>query len=211
MIPKSKMPHFFYDDKNNSSEVELMIDYFISWTLRCSISNQIENNKVKEYSKKILLFLLKAHIDDNNFENIIIKKVKTWKQWENIDLIAEVEIEENNTIKKYILVFENKLYSKLHDNQLNKYIEIVEKEYEEKNDKIVYIYLTGSDNIPDEDLKLCIKENYNAYTVQDLRNSFGDVEESGNYLFDEFWFRYFFYDRGNDFTDKYISDNFLEI
>ena len=111
MIPKSKMPHFFYDaDGQKSFEAEVMIDFFISWTLRCAVEKyKKENCLVQKYSKKILLFLLKDELGDIKNEEIVVNSVETWKQWDRIDLVADVELNIGDELKKYVIVFENKL------------------------------------------------------------------------------------------------------
>ena len=204
MIPKSKMPHFFYDDDTASFEAEIMIDFFISWTLRCSVEEyKQENELVQEYSKSILLFLLGDKLKGVADSDIFIKKVNTWKQWERIDLIVDIELEVRGVKQEYVIVFENKLYTHIHDNKLDRYAESINLFYNKSNNKEgfekVFIFLTASDEVSDEDKEACEQsiEKYRPLTVFELRNSFGDMKQTGHDLFDEFWFRYFFYDKSN--------------
>ena len=192
MIPKSKMPHFFYDDGMDSHEAEIMLDYFLSWTIRCASDYEDENKLVQKYSKKVLFKILEHNLYNISSEDIEVIRVDTWKQWGNIDLLAEIELKINEATQKYVIVFENKLYTNVHDNQLIKYKETVCEEYKDKPEyEKVYVFLTCFEEVPEKDIKACKKAGYLYYAFQELRDSF-DGDETGNYLFDEFWFRYFF-------------------
>ena len=101
----------------------------------------------------------------------------------------------------------------MHDNQLNRYIESVntfyDNEINKKTDfKKVFVFLTAHDEVPNEDQIACEQSGFIPYTLMELRKSFGDVCESGNELFDEFWFKYLFFDRGANFTKEYVEENF---
>jgi hypothetical protein len=218
MIPKSEMPHFFYDEGQKSFQAEVMVDFFISWTLRCAEDKYKEiDPNVQMYSKTILLYLLKKANVINNKSNIEISSVHTEKQWDRIDLLAEVIIKENNTVKNIVLVFENKLYTHVHDNQLRRYIKSINKFYDnhipkKKFEERYFFFLTAADKISECDKIECEKtEKFIPLTVFDLRNAIGEnAKVTGNYLFDEFWFRYFFYDKGKDFTQDYLKKHFVE-
>lgn len=200
MIPKSNLPHFFYDaDVEKSHESEELIDFFISWTLRCAIDDEKIPQKVNEYSRKVLFKLLEEQLKYVTHDAIEVKSVEMWKQWAQIDLLAEVIIEIDNKQSKFVIVIEDKLYTHIHSNQLAKYQKTIEYFYANpingKQDYIrVYVFLTCYDEVPEADRIECKKTKirYNAYAIQDLRDTFGK-EETGNYLFDEFWFRYFFH------------------
>ena len=199
MIIKSKMPHFFFDDEN-SDGIEALNDYFLSWTIRCAVDYEHENKKVQEYSKKILTFLI---FGENSNEVVEYISVNTVKQVKSIDLIAEIKLKKSGKLEKYVLLFENKQYTNIHSNQLNRYKSFIDSYYSDKNNnktdyKRKYIFITGLDQVPESDKEQCEKANFEYYTFMELREKFGDVEETGNYLFDEFWFRYFFYDRGKE-------------
>jgi hypothetical protein len=83
----TNLPKFFnYKEEDADSGYETIQDIFLSWTLRCAEESK-ENPKylnLNEYSKGILLNLI---FDDKVPENILIKSVKTKRQWKLIDLI----------------------------------------------------------------------------------------------------------------------------
>lgn len=195
---ENKIPSFFYDN-SEGDENEIFIDYFISWTLRCAVHNNGLSSVLKDYSKKVLLKILSKTESVNKvpFDDIVIKEVMTYRQWERIDLHAEIILEINGKLKKFVVVFENKLYTKIHDNQLKKYKDSINNFYDKSENKKtdyerVFVFLTCNPEVPDSDQKECDTNGYKAFTVQEIRDSFNG-DETGNYLFDEFWFRYFHY------------------
>jgi hypothetical protein len=186
----------FMMDNSRSDSKELIIDFMLSWTFRMStVNDDGHQNVVKDYCIKILS---KMMFDDTN--RIIehykgIKSVKTWKQWQRIDLLAEVElIDFDDTVSKHVLVIENKGYSKLHGDQLNRYKEIVRKEYLgtefEKNIHYVYFSINERHKIT-EDILICNEAGFVPYAMDDVQSSIWPTMESlkktGHELFDEFW------------------------
>ena len=188
----STIPKFF-EDKSENLDHELMLDYFLSWTLRCAKSDN-EDIKLRDESKKILSYLL-----FDKQEEFFVESIETWKQWRQIDLCAEVIINRNNISEKYALLFENKMYTHIHSNQLERYQKIFEEYYKSpensKTDyKRKYIFLTCFYLESDykSDFEECRKLTHQAYQPLSfgwLKSKTG-IKETGNYLFDEFWFRY---------------------
>ncbi len=120
---------------------ELSQDAFIAWLIQwaddsCSDDNPALCEAGKRFVKK-LISLQYADVE------IDVKNAWADRQWENIDILAEV----NN---EYVLIIEDKINTDEHDNQLERYKEIVEASYG-KGIKPVYIYfktgLETMDNI----------------------------------------------------------------
>lgn len=211
------MPHLFYDDEN-SDGIEALNDYFLSWTIRCAVDYTDKNKIVQEYASKILTFLIyKDNSDEQKAlpENVKYLRVDTVKQIMSIDLIAEVVLENNGLTEKYVLVFENKQYTNIHDNQLARYKVLIDNYYNDINNgksdyERKFIFLTAHDEVPIVDKNACIKVGFKFFAFQELRYCFDADEETGNYLFDEFWFRYFFYDKGfNNGPSAPLSKKFI--
>lgn len=183
------IPHFFKDNSENPDH-EIMLDYFLGWTLRCSISKN-PNEKLRIASKEILSYLLfKKH---KEFE---VESVLTWKQWKKIDLCAEIILKRNGITEKYAILFENKMYTHIHSNQLERYKDIFESYYNdvenEKTDYMrKYIFLTCLyEEINYESDKLeCERTKFDFHSFDWLKSQTA-ISETGNYMFDEFWFRY---------------------
>lgn len=82
-MKKPNLPSFFYDD-SNTDKCEEVIDYFISWTLRCASNKYDENKKLQTYAKRILSKLI--FDEPNQLDGVNVIDVKVWKQSNNIDL-----------------------------------------------------------------------------------------------------------------------------
>lgn len=72
-------------------------------------------------------------------EKLIINSVEVGRQWRNIDIWVEI----NHDI---ILIIEDKTNTSIHDNQLERYREIIEEEYKGKRNKQLFTYVkTGNE------------------------------------------------------------------
>lgn len=140
------MPSLFMnDDSEGDHGKEAMLDYQLSYLLRLSGTYEIGN----EFGKRTLMKLMskKALVDHWGFVgNINDITVKVWKQWQHIDLIAEVEADCGSGLEHHVIVIENKAYTGLHDDQLSRYAQIVEDYYKDKDVQIHYWVITFFDN-----------------------------------------------------------------
>ena len=71
--------------------------------------------------------------------NYVVNTIEVGRQWKNIDLWAEINDDS-------FLIIEDKTNTSIHDNQLERYKESVENEYEGKRTHLYYVYLkTGNE------------------------------------------------------------------
>lgn len=92
-MSNSNIPPFFYDSSEGDVTKESLMDFFISWTLRCARPGIKDKNELLfKYSTEILLVLLFTNGKDDNIpedvKKLKVKDVKTWKQKHRIDLWA---------------------------------------------------------------------------------------------------------------------------
>jgi len=176
------LPSFFIDN-SDSMKYEETIDFYMSWTIRCAdIKHQQANKKVNDSARRILAKLLQfEHADGLLFSNI-----QVWKQHKNIDIWVELMV--NN--QQYALIIENKMYSEIHSNQLNRYQKIAEKYYKDQPTRIVeYVLLRPDYELDQQDKDLNIVSDFHYMNLEQL----ADTNENGktdNHLFDEFWFNW---------------------
>lgn len=179
------LPAFFYDD-SNTDKCEEVMDYFISWTLRCAQSKFAASGLLHTYAKRILSELLFG--DSLRLEDVQVKEVKTWKQSDYIDVWVHVILENGD---KYAIIIENKLYALLESHQLFTYKRVGEKYYREHKDyKVRYIFLRGADEFRDGDETQCKEHGFRPILLWNLKSSMQADELTGNDLFDEFWFHW---------------------
>lgn len=173
----------FMVDDSKSDNKEVVIDFFLSWTLRCAARENDKHPLVTKYAKDILTTLLDIKDELDIFE------VRTWKQHQRIDLWAEIETNKG----KHALLIETKAYSSLHDNQLERYKDIFEEHYSDKNVQLHYVVVVLSDIIPQSVIEECERIGYKPFSLETIYASLMGVNNdtltlTGSDLFDEFWF-----------------------
>ncbi len=115
---------------------ELSQDAIITWLLQwANPANSIHNLPLHTAGSALLkLFLSSApHI-----HNKAIKNVDAGRQWENIDIWAEIEFDDN---QKALLIIEDKIYAGEHSGQLERYKNTAQKWCEENSSQLVCVFL----------------------------------------------------------------------
>ena len=211
-------PFLARDDKDAGKEA--LQDFFLAWTLRCAAyENRLADYMVYEYARRIVYVLIHGeHHDEDegdkldrykvngSFEftappaDFMITSVKTYRQEKNIDLHAEVVVENDGT---YILNVENKFYSSLRTNQLENAITSLRTKYKEIEDVkfINLVIYCDEEKIFNRSKKLqvtalrkrCREAGYKFPDIYTIALFAGMREKenilTGNTLFDEYWFR----------------------
>ena len=177
---------------------EVMLDFQMSWLMRLAAETNVEKKKLHQISKEVLLRLVGLL----ETPNVDIKKVDVWRQWEHIDITAEVEVTVNGETQHHLVVIEDKAYTMIHDDQLSRYAETVSAHYSgrrKKDYKIHYWVITFHDEGSEcwkklkndcDECKIVKWELLNMYDVigwsKDRENDFNNTESD---LFDEFWLK----------------------
>ena len=185
---------FMQDSSRNNHGYEAMLDYQISWLLR--LAKEEKNDWLHEIARSVLFKL----IEKENDSDVKINRVEVWKQWERIDLIAEIEIEVNNQTERHLVVIENKAYTLIHDDQLTRYTYTVNSYYHDKgrNSYKKHFWVISFFDREEEWFKV-LQKQCDDYKEKKWRLlSFYEVigwEEGKDFpdtksdLFDEFWLR----------------------
>ena len=122
------------DNTEGDGKAEIVMDYVMSWSLRHAVKNKKSEKtpKLHQYCRYMLHKLLQLKTP---LEHIVFEEVKVWKEWQYMDLCAEVKLKNNGVDEYYALLVENKYYGKLRDNQLQRYQEIFKKYYDSKKEE----------------------------------------------------------------------------
>lgn len=106
---------FVPDEWHSEHGYEALLDFEISWILRLCSKNVAENYK----KKKILIYQCRLILQKltNIDPNIVIDDVKVWRQWNCIDVIAEIYVGD----VLHVLVLEDKAYTSMRQNQRDEY------------------------------------------------------------------------------------------
>ena len=189
----SRQSLFMNDDSEGNHGKETMLDYQLSYLLR--LANTSESGF--ELAQRVLMKLMDGipHIDSYGWiDNLDVMDVKVWKQWQRIDLIAEVEADYGNGMKSHVIVIENKAYTNIHDDQLSRYSEIVEDYYKDKDVLIHYWVVTFFDDDTDEYEVIAnqckeAKGRWKILSFDELVDLTEEEKQSGtnNDILDEFW------------------------
>ncbi|MBR3797915.1 MAG: PD-(D/E)XK nuclease family protein [Clostridia bacterium] len=117
----------------NFATSELSQDAVFAWLI------QWADPKYKDRDEKLFAIaqnFVKLLLGENDYA---ISSINVGRQWNNIDIWVEIN---DDTF----LVIEDKTNTSIHDNQLERYKNAVEKEYEGKRNKLYYAYVkTGNE------------------------------------------------------------------
>lgn len=191
---------FMNDESEGNHGKETMLDYQLSYLLRLASTYDTGF----ELGQRTLMKLIEEEYQLNEIDyvdNVDFINVKVWKQWQKIDLIAEVEVDldwgnrESNT-EHHVIVVENKAYTSIHDDQLSRYSQAVEEWYKDKDVKIHYWVVTFYDNDTKEFEAISnqcqeSKGQWKCISFEDVVDLTDDERINGtrNDIIDEFWIK----------------------
>ena len=188
-------PFLMCDDSEKDGHAETMMDYVLSWSLRCTKYPFIKDNKplLYHYCKYILCTLIDRLQD---MDNITIDDVRVWQQEQYIDLWVEVDLHINKREEHHAILIEDKYYTGVHDDQLARYKQIFEEHYQEKEKyprrNLHYVLITClySDNIYYAPLAQAAKENgFEIYQLYDIVDNSLGYKETESDIFNELFLR----------------------
>ena len=180
------------DSSRSNHGYETMLDYQISWLLR--LAKEGTNDRLHNVARSVLFKL----IEKENDSNVKINRVEVWKQWERIDLTAEIELEVNNQTERHLVVIEDKAYTLIHDDQLKIYTETVNAYYHDKgrNSYKKHFWVISFFDRDEEWFKTLQKQcdNYKEWKLLSFYEVIGwkegeEFPDTKSDLFDEFWLR----------------------
>lgn len=177
---------------------ELNQDAFITWLLQFADPRyQTANPQLNSCGKVFISKLIKKQL--TSFDNQITK-VEAGRQWENIDVWAEVN-------DKYLIVIEDKTSSSHHSNQLARYKENAEKWCQKNNyEKPICIYLkTGNES--QSSLAHIEKQGFASFSRIDFINLLDEFKNIENDIFLDFYERLKRIEKSNnEFENKLIKN-----
>lgn len=151
---------------------ELSQDGFFTWLLQWADNDHSQHDQhLNETAKDFVRLLLKQTPD---FQ---INKVKAGRQWNNIDIWAEINDE-------YFIGIEDKTNTGEHSELLERYKQIATDHYKDKNYKLVFVYLkTGNES--SATLKKVLEKGYSTIDRRDVLSVLNQ-REVNNEIFNDF-------------------------
>ena len=156
---------------------ELSQDAFIAWLLQWGDSSNKQYDPSltrcgQEFVKKLICKAIPAYSARE------IKSIRAGRQWENIDIWAEVNDE-------ILIIIEDKTNTMIHSNQLERYQKIAEKWCSTKGYQLVCIYLkTGSES--NSIVKSIEDKGYSVIDRKELISFFNEYPCIKNNIFTDF-------------------------
>lgn len=163
----------------NIATKELSQDAFITWLLQwADKSNHQFDSLLHSCGQDFVRQLISSQHPDSITE---ISKVEAGRQWENIDVWAEIYTPENN----YFIIIEDKTFTSEHSDQLLAYKKIGADYCAEKKLKLVCVYLkTGSE--PERTLNSIRSKGFATFNRQDFIKLLNNYENVTNDIFRDF-------------------------
>lgn len=154
---------------------ELSQDGFFTWLLQWADTKNAQYDKELNAAAQDLVRQLISQqfaVDDLN-----IVTVETWRQWNHIDILAEVNDD-------FVIVIEDKINAAEHSKQLERYKQIATEHYKDENKKLVFIYLkTGNESAAT--LKKVVEKGFAVVDRKAVLNIF-NKRHIDNHIFMEF-------------------------
>ncbi|MEJ8802142.1 PDDEXK-like family protein [Pontibacter sp. H249] len=115
--------------------MEIRHSNFLGWLLNPKESHGLNDLFLKRFLREIFSDDKVSGISALHAETLDFQKVEILREWRSIDLLVK--------FPNLVICIENKVHSKDHSNQLERYRQVVEKEFPEPEFKNVFIYLTS--------------------------------------------------------------------
>lgn len=125
---------------------EIRHSIFLSWLMDPQETHGLKDYFLKSFLKFAALKasqLEKSEVSVFDIDCWDLNDAEVLREWKNIDILIRCDEQ------KFICVIENKIYSKEHSDQLQKYRKIIQEEYPEY--KKLFIYLTVEGDIPSDE------------------------------------------------------------
>ena len=188
-------PFLMCDDSEKDGHAETMMDYVLSWSLRCTKYPFVKDNKplLYHYCKYMLCKLIDRLQD---MKIITIDDVRVWKQERYVDLWVEVKLHIDKREEHHAILIEDKYYTGVHDDQLKRYRQIFEEYYQDKKDypknnrHNVLITCQYDNNDHYKQLAKAAKENdFDIYNIFDIVDKSLGYKETESDIFNELFLR----------------------
>lgn len=149
----------------NIVQVEVRHSNILAWLLD-PLSNHGVGSYFLEQFLKVFVSENKSVLSDIltvfDIELFGFGDVEIQREWKNIDILLIIKEES----KQVVITIENKIKSVEHSNQLQRYREIVEKEFPDYEK--IFMYLTPDSILPSDDNWLCFNYTTIAKIIDDL-------------------------------------------
>ena len=132
-----KKPNIFDVLKVETNEVRH--SNFVAWLLDPNGSHKLGNIFLKRFLRQVFASNKFSSVSSIDVEAFPLEKIQIQREWKNIDILISSD--------EFVVCIENKIFSKEHSNQLNRYKTIIEENFPNQIKTFVYLSPEG---IPSE-------------------------------------------------------------
>lgn len=196
MKTEVKLPRLMVDSSDKDGHVETIMDYILSWCIRMA-DEEFKEVMIKKkpilysYCRKIVNSLVGENLNDN----VKYKEIEVWKQDSQIDLWVQLVVENNNKDEKHAILIENKYYTGIRNNQLERYRNSFDSYYEDKPEWVKHYKLITIMEKTDYYFSQYDSAKDYGFQVLSLYDLFGDIKcplkLSESDIFNEFFIRWY--------------------
>lgn len=171
-----KNPNIFQILKISNNEIRH--SNFLSWLLDPNQSHKLGDVFLKRFLREIFSSNKFSEIDQVDVEGMDLSKVDIRREWENIDILVELE--------DVVVCIENKVLAKEHSNQLTKYKDIIQRNFPDKYKTFVFLTPDGSDSQNEIDTYEPISYDFIVDSLERILSVYGDSinQQVTNYIKD---------------------------
>lgn len=160
------------------SNNEIRHSNFLSWLLDPNQSHKLGDVFLKRFLREIFSSNKFSEIDQVDVEGMDLSKVDIRREWENIDILIELE--------DVVVCIENKVLAKEHSNQLTRYKDIIQRNFPDKYKTFVFLSPDGSDSQNEIDSYEPISYDFIVDSLDRILSVYGDSinQQVTNYIKD---------------------------
>jgi hypothetical protein len=148
------------------SRQEIRHSNFLAWLLNPNENHGLNELVLVRFLREVFSDQRAKNISGLDADSLDFQKVEIKREWQNIDLVLLID--------NVVVAIENKVDSKEHSNQLQKYQKIIESNF--KGFKKVFVYLTPHGEPAKMDHEVYIEYSYAQFT--DILERILDVHQS---------------------------------
>jgi hypothetical protein len=160
------------------SNTEIRHSNFLSWLLDPNQSHKLGDVFLKRFLREIFSSNKFSEIDQVDVEGMDLSKVEIRREWENIDILIELE--------DVVVCIENKVLAKESKNQLTKYKDTIEQNFPTKYKTFAFLTPDGSDSQNEIDIYEPISYDFIVDSLERILSVYGESinQKVTNYIND---------------------------
>ena len=151
------------------SKTEIRHSNFLAWLLDANQSHKLGDIFLKRFIRQVFTSEKFHDVNQIDVEELDLSKVQILREWKNIDILILLE--------NVVVCIENKVLSKEHSNQLNRYRKIIDENF--KDYRKTYVFLTPEGDLTDDETEIYEPISYN-FIIETLEKIISIYGESVN-------------------------------